>query len=59
MPKKTKISVMHKSGYEATVIPKYNPFQIGHGVHSGTKYSRRKTKATTEREKKAFYNSNY
>lgn len=57
--KKKSIDVMHKSGYEATVMPKYNPFQTGYGVHGETKHNRRKSKSATEREKKAFFSGDY
>lgn len=44
--KKKNLSVYHLSSIENTLkkMPKYNPYQIGHGVIGDTKYNRRKAK---------------
>ena len=44
--KKKSLSVYHLSSIENTLkkMPKYNPYQIGHGVIGDTKYNRRKVK---------------
>lgn len=44
--KKNSMSVYHLSATENTLrqMPKFNPYQIGHGVHGDTKYNRRKEK---------------
>lgn len=44
--KKKSLSVYHLSSIENTLkkMPKYNPYQIGHGVIGDTKYNRRKAK---------------
>ena len=44
--KKPNMSVYHLSATENTLrqMPKFNPHQIGHGVHGDTKYNRRKEK---------------
>lgn len=46
MPKKKSLSVYHLSATENTLrkMPKFNPYQTGHGVIGDTKYNRRKTK---------------
>lgn len=46
MPKKTSLNVYHLSATENTrrKMPKFNPYQTGHGVIGDTKYNRRKTK---------------
>lgn len=44
--KKKNLSVYHLSSIENTLkkMPKYNPYQTGHGVIGDTKYNRRKAK---------------
>lgn len=44
--KKSNMSVYHLSSTENTLrqMPKFNPYQTGHGVHGDTKYNRRKEK---------------
>ena len=44
--KKKSLSVYHLSATENTLrkMPKFNPYQTGHGVIGDTKYNRRKTK---------------
>ena len=44
--KKSTMSVYHLSATENTLrqMPKFNPYQIGHGVIGDTKYNRRKEK---------------
>ena len=44
--KKNSMSVYHLSATENTLrqMPKFNPYQIGHGVHGDTKYNRQKEK---------------
>lgn len=44
--KKKSLSVYHLSSIENTLkkMPKYNPYQTGHGVIGDTKYNRRKAK---------------
>ena len=46
MPKKKSLNVYHLSATENTLrkMPKFNPYQTGHGVIGDTKYNRRKTK---------------
>ena len=46
MPKKKPLTVYHLSATENTLrkMPKFNPYQTGHGVIGDTKYNRRKTK---------------
>ena len=47
MPKKkNSMSVYHLSATENTLrqMPKFNPYQTGHGVIGDTKYNRRKEK---------------
>lgn len=46
MPKKKSLTVYHLSATENTLrkMPKFNPYQTGHGVIGDTKYNRRKTK---------------
>ena len=43
---KHNLQVYHLSSEENTLLqmPKFNPFDIGHGVHGDTKYSRSKSK---------------
>lgn len=45
--KKNSMSVYHLSATENTLrqMPKFNPYQTGHGVIRDTKYNRRKEKA--------------
>ena len=45
--KKSNMSVYHLSATENTLrqMPKFNPYQTGHGVIGDTKYNRRKEKA--------------
>lgn len=49
--KKNSMSVYHLSATENTLrqMPKFNPYQIGHGVHGDTKYNRRKEKEKLRR----------
>ena len=44
--KKNTMSVYHLSATENTLrqMPKFNPYQTGHGVIGDTKYNRRKEK---------------
>ena len=44
--KKKSLNVYHLSATENTLrkMPKFNPYQTGHGVIGDTKYNRRKTK---------------
>ena len=44
--KKSTMSVYHLSATENTLrqMPKFNPYQTGHGVIGDTKYNRRKEK---------------
>lgn len=44
--KKKSLTVYHLSATENTLrkMPKFNPYQTGHGVIGDTKYNRRKTK---------------
>lgn len=44
--KKANMSVYHLSATENTLrqMPKFNPYQIGHGVIGDTKYNRKKEK---------------
>ena len=46
MPKKKSLNVYHLSATENTLrkMPKFNPYQTGHGIIGDTKYNRRKTK---------------
>ncbi len=46
MPKKKSLNVYHLSATENTLrkMPKFNPYQTGHGVIGDTKYNRHKTK---------------
>ena len=49
MPKKkNSMSVYHLSATENTLrqMPKFNPYQTGHGIIGDTKYNRRKEKET-------------
>lgn len=48
--KKKSLSVYHLSSIENTLkkMPKYNPYQTGHGVIGDTKYNRRKAKKRYE-----------
>ena len=45
--KKNSMSVYHLSATENTLrqMPKFNPYQTGHGIIGDTKYNRRKEKA--------------
>ena len=49
--RKNSMSVYHLSATENTLrqMPKFNPYQIGHGVHGDTKYNRRKEKEKFKR----------
>ena len=44
--KKSNMSVYHLSATENTLrqMPKFNPYQTGHGIIGDTKYNRRKEK---------------
>lgn len=44
--KKKSLNVYHLSATENTLrkMPKFNPYQTGHGIIGDTKYNRRKTK---------------
>ena len=48
--KKSNVSVYHLSATENTLrqMPKFNPYQTGHGVIGDTKYNRRKEKKSYE-----------
>lgn len=48
---RSRMSVYHLSATENTLrqMPKFNPYQIGHGVHGDTKYNRRKEKEKLKR----------
>lgn len=47
MSKKKSVTVYHLSATENTLrqMPKFNPYQTGHGIIGDTKYNRRKEKA--------------
>lgn len=50
MAKKRKnIPVLSRSGSEATIMPKYNPFQTGHGVMRSAKYPGRSARKAEAR----------
>lgn len=46
MSKKKSVTVYHLSATENTLrqMPKFNPYQTGHGIIGDTKYNRRKEK---------------
>lgn len=54
--RKEKLHIL--SGTENTLskMPKYNPYQTGHGVIGDTKYNRNKQKRTNEQEKNDWEN---
>lgn len=49
--KKNSTSVYHLSATENTLrqMPKFNPYQTGHGIIGDTKYNRQKEKAKFKR----------
>ena len=49
--KKTNVSVYHLSATKNTLrqMPKFNPYQTGHGVIGDTKYNRQKEKEKLKR----------
>lgn len=51
MSKKKSVTVYHLSTTENTLrqMPKFNPYQTGHGVIGDTKYNRRKEKEKLKR----------
>ena len=50
--KKKNISVLRISSVENTLrqMPKYNPYQVGHGSHGDKAYNRRKNKEQFRKE---------
>lgn len=54
--KKNSMSVYHLSSTENTLrqMPKFNPYQTGHGVIGDTKYNRRKEKEKLRKLLKEF-----
>lgn len=50
--RKKNISVLHISSVENTLrqMPKYNPYQVGHGSHGDRAYNRRKYKEQLRKE---------
>lgn len=54
--KKSNMSVYHLSATKNTLrqMPKFNPYQTGHGVIGDTKYNRRKEKESLRKLLKEF-----
>ena len=52
MSKRKKNVVLHISSVENTLrqMPKYNPYQVGHGSHGDKGYNRRKNKEQLRKE---------
>ena len=50
--RKKNIRVFHLSAEESTLrqMPKYNPYQVGHGSHGDRAYNRRKNKEQLRRD---------
>lgn len=49
---KEKIQIMDKQENTLSKMPKYNPYQTGHGMIGDTKYNRTKQKKEDEKIKK-------
>ena len=52
MSKRKNICVFHLSAKENTLrqMPKFNPYQVGHGSHGDKAYNRRKNKEQLRRD---------